>query len=377
MYNSVIVVTISLVAVSIVVLLLAQLFRQKKEVKPLSLRLGSVRRAQNNPVLSPLGHNDWEACGVFNPGAYADDTGTVHLVYRAVGTDGVSRIGYAKSLDGKTFDERHSYPIFFVENVRGLPMYRYDPVKFPSGGSWGGAEDPRLVRIGDTLYLTFNAFDGWDFIRIGMTSIKEKDFVAGKWDWKKPILISPEGEIHKNWVLFPEKINGKFAILHSISPEIRVDYRDSLEQIGKKEPPIKSPQGPRSATRDDVWDWKLRGPGCPPVKTDKGWLLLYHAIEKHEPDKYKIGVLLLDLNDPTKIIARSPAPLIAPQCWYEDDEKPGIVYVCGAVIRDDELYIYYGGGDKHTCVAHVPLHDVLNWLVSTEKNRTRKKTRVY
>lgn len=374
MYNSVIVVTISLVAVSIVVLLLAQLFRQKKEIKPLSLRLGSVRRAHNNPVLSPLGHNDWEACGVFNPGAYADDTGTVHLVYRAVGSDGVSRIGYAKSVDGKTFDERHSYPIFFVENVRGLPMYRYDPVRFPSGGSWGGAEDPRLVRIDDMLYLTFNAFDGWDFIRIGVTSIKEKDFVAGKWDWKKSVLISPEGEIHKNWVLFPEKINGKFAILHSISPHVQIDLVDSFDDLVKGKKKIKSVF---NRQEQETWDTWLRGVGCPPLKTNKGWLIFYHAVERHEPNKYKIGVLLLDLKDPTKIIARSPAPLIAPECWYENDGMPGIVYVCGAVIRDDELYIYYGGGDKHTCVAHVPLHDVLNWLVSTEKNRTRKKSRVY
>jgi predicted GH43/DUF377 family glycosyl hydrolase len=334
-----------------------------------SLTLHSLEKFDKNPIISPQAHNEWEACGVFNPAAYKDDNHNVHLLYRAIGTDGVSRLGYAQSPDGVNFDERTSYPVFFIENPRNISkgMQRFDPVMYPSGGSWGGTEDPRLVRIGDTLYLTFNAFDGWDFIRIGLTSILEKDFLAGKWNWKKPILISPTGEIHKNWVLFPEKINGKFAILHSISPNVMVDYRETLEDIGSKEPHIKSPVGPRSAKRENDWDWLIRGVGCPPIKTEKGWLVLYHAIEKHEGDKYKVGVLLLDLNDPSKVIARSPGPLLSPHCWYENDGKPGIVYTCGAVVRDGLLVVYYGGGDMHTCTAQAPLKDVLAWLVSTEK----------
>jgi predicted GH43/DUF377 family glycosyl hydrolase len=226
---------------------------QKSREKPFCLK-----KFHQNPVMSPQSHNEWEACGVFNPAAYKDDDHNVHLLYRAIGTDGVSRLGYSKSTNGINFEERGDYPVFFLENIRGLSdeRYRYDPVLYPSGGSWGGAEDPRLVRIEDTLYLTFNAFDGWDFIRIGVSSILEKDFIVGKWNWKKPILISPEGEIHKNWVLFPEKIDGKFAILHSISPDVLIDYRDSIEDIGKKESHIKSPVGPRTQKREN--DWKLK-----------------------------------------------------------------------------------------------------------------------
>ncbi len=336
---------------------------QKSREKPFSLK-----KFHQNPVMSPQSHNEWEACGVFNPAAYKDDDHNVHLLYRAIGTDGVSRLGYSKSTNGINFEERGDYPVFFLENIRGLSdeRYRYDPVLYPSGGSWGGAEDPRLVRIEDTLYLTFNAFDGWDFIRIGVSSILEKDFIAGKWNWKKPILISPEGEIHKNWVLFPEKIDGKFAILHSISPDVLIDYRESIEDIGKKESHIKSPVGPRTQKRENDWDWMLRGAGCPPIKTEKGWLVLYHAVEKHESEKYKVGVMLLDINNPSKVIARSPGPLLAPDCWYENDGKPGIVYVCGAVVREEMLLVYYGGGDMHACVAQAPLQDVLSWLVYTE-----------
>ena len=69
----------------------------------------------------------------------------------------------------------------------------------------------------------YTAFDGWGSVRIALTSIGLTDFLKKDWQWKKPTLISPPGEIHKNWVLFPEKINGKFAILHSISPDILID----------------------------------------------------------------------------------------------------------------------------------------------------------
>ncbi len=333
---------------------------QKSREKPFSLK-----KFHQNPVMSPQSHNEWEACGVFNPAAYKDDDHNVHLLYRAIGTDGVSRLGYSKSTNGINFEERGDYPVFFLENIRGLSdeRYRYDPVLYPSGGSWGGAEDPRLVRIEDTLYLTFNAFDGWDFIRIGVSSILEKDFIAGKWNWKKPILISPEGEIHKNWVLFPEKIDGKFAILHSISPTVQVDYIERLEDLSKGTKKIESKF---KRHERDSWDTWLRGAGCPPIKTEKGWLVLYHAVEKHESEKYKVGVMLLDINNPSKVIARSPGPLLTPDCWYENDGKPGIVYVCGAVVREEMLLVYYGGGDMHTCVAQAPLQDVLSWLVYTE-----------
>lgn len=358
-----IVLCIGVVGLSLVVMYFFGLVRRKKHEKPFTLE-----RYHKNPVMSPQQHNEWETCGVFNPAAYKDDEDVVHLLYRAIGNDGVSRFGYSKSSDGVTFlpEDRISHPVYFIESPRnmGATLKRYDPMMFPSGGSWGGAEDPRLVRIEDTLYLTFNAFDGWDFIRIAVTSIAEKDFVAGKWNWKKPMLISPFGEIHKNWVIFPEKINGKFAILHSISPHLQIDYVDRLEDLAQGKVKIKSVFKRHD---QETWDTWLRGAGCPPIKTEKGWLVLYHAIEKHDTNRYKIGVMLLDFNDPTKVISRSPGPLLTPECWYENDGKPGVVYVCGAVVREGALIVYYGGGDMHTCVAQAPLDDVLKWLVSTEK----------
>lgn len=325
-----------------------------------------LNKHSTNPMISPTPGSGWDEIGTFNPAAYVDDRGDVHLIYRAIGGDGVSRFGYATSADGITVGDKSPYPVFAMENPRKLsiaPIRKFDPVMYPSGGSWGGAEDPRMVKMGDKIYVTFSAFDGWDFIRIAVISIKEKDFLERKWKWSRPILISPEGEINKNWVLFPEKINGKFAILHNINPEIQIDYVDKLEELSTGSKKIKSRFGFGKYPRVS-WDTWVRGVGPSPIKTDKGWLVLYHATSGGE-GRYKIGAMLLDINNPEKVIARSAEPIMSPDEWYENDWKPGVVYACGAVIKDGKLLVYYGGGDKHVCVAEKNLDELLHWLLET------------
>jgi beta-1,2-mannobiose phosphorylase / 1,2-beta-oligomannan phosphorylase len=348
-----------------------------------------AKRHKQNPLISPSIENEWEYGGTFNPAAWHDENGNAHLIYRAIGIDGVSRLGYAMSENGESFD-RLPYPVFFMESPRLLNRNaekssktgsksnclldelatedkRYDPVMYPSGGSWGGCEDPRMVLIDDRFYVTFSAFDGWDFIRIALTTISKEDFLANRWKWSKPILISPENQINKNWVIFPEKIKGKFAILHSISPEIQVDYIDSLTDIVRGVKKIKSVFGAKKEREE--WDTWPRGVGAPPIRTKAGWLVLYHATDKTESHKYKLGAMILDIDNPQIVLMRSSQPILTPDEWYENDGKPGVVYVCGAVIQDDVLYIYYGGGDKHVCVAHMSVDKLLGWL---ENNNTVK-----
>lgn len=318
-------------------------------------------RSHKNPLLGPVGHHEWENHSVFNPAAVYLG-GRIHLLYRAIGGDGVSRVGYASSRDGFHFNERTIYPIFELTTNRPCfpSLRKYSPILYPSGGSWGGCEDPRITHLEDRAYLTFNAFDGWDFIRIGAVHLHERDFLKKFWKWSSPLLISPPGEIHKNWVLFPEKIGGKFAILHSITPEIQIDFVDRLEDLAHGACTVKSrfSKQPR-----DSWDTWLRGVGPPPIKTDKGWLVLYHAIEAKEPDRYKIGAMLLDSNDPKKVIAIAKGPLLAPETHYENNWKPGVVYTCGAVVKDGTLFIYYGGGDQTISVATAPLQEVLGGIL--------------
>jgi len=338
-----------------------------------------IKRHENNPALSPIPEHDWEARGAFNPAAALID-GRVHILYRAIGNDGVSRIGYASSSDGLNFDERLTYPVFSTINprLRCIPgrIYRYDPAIYTSGGSWGGCEDPRMVEIDNQIHVTFNAFDGWDFMRIGAISLNKNDFLNKKWRWNYPSLISPKGQRHKNWILFPEKINGKFAILHSLfgveEDEVRIEYTDNLNEL--KDRTFKSPDPHQMPNQKIAWHYRMRSVGAPPVRTNSGWLVFYQAMEESDPNRYKVGVMLLDLRDPTKIIARSPTPILEPDMDYENDWKPGIVYVSGALIKDDKIFIYYGGGDKHTCVAYAPLEKFLLDLKEGHRLSMSQKT---
>jgi beta-1,2-mannobiose phosphorylase / 1,2-beta-oligomannan phosphorylase len=327
-------------------------------------RPNQLERHEGNPIIEPREGNYWEMKATFNPGAiYADHR--VHLLYRAIGGDDISVLGYAASSDGVSFAERSGDPAYMPTAIKStVPAEEQKPLEpaYFSGGGWnGGVEDPRLTLIDDTVYLTYTAFDGWGSIRIALSSIALEDFLNKNWKWKKPTMISPRGEVHKNWVLFPEKIDGKFAILHSISPQILVDYVDDLNDFDEEEAVIRSKYSRVSNTGG--WDTWIRGAGPPPLKTKDGWLLLYHAMDLADPDRYKLGAMLLDLNDPTKVLYRSRGPILEPDFDYENRGlKSGVVYSCGAVIADGELYVYYGGADSVTCVAMANLEKFLHEL---------------
>ncbi len=362
---------IALVALSLAIIAIALSYiavRTKTRTKAIHRPYFFLERHINNPILSPQRIRVWEHGGTFNPAAVMDDEGIIHLLYRAIGADGISRIGHASSGNGKHFDTRSMYPVFeplpgfgLTDPQKAIGPTCYCPEFYTSGGGWGGSEDPRAVIIGERVFMTYVAFEGWHSVRIALTSILLDDLKKGRWNWKKPVLISPPGQPAKNWVIFPEPINGKFAILHSLVPKIQVEYVDSLNAISR---PINSQRshGPQPG-RKNFWDNRVRGAGPPPIKTKYGWLLLYHAQDDRQPDKYKIGAMILDSADPTKILYRSPQPILEPDAHYENDGKPGVVYASGAVVIGKNLAVYYGGGDKHVCIAETPLDNLLEWLV--------------
>lgn len=323
---------------------------------------GGLTRKIENPIIVPDDKNYWESEATFNPAALNDGE-KIHLLYRAVGRDSVSSIGHAASDDGVNFLERESEPAYWPrEKFEGVsnsrPTDQRPFLAYASGGGGnGGCEDPRLTVIGNTVYMIYTAFDGWGSVRLALSSIKLDDFKNQRWRWKKPILISKPGQIHKNWVLFPEKINGKFVLLNSVSPTISVNYFDNLDF--KDNEFVDSHFGGASG-RAYAWDNLIRGAGPPPIKTPYGWLLLYHAMDRRDPNRYKIGAMILDEKDPTKILYRSVRPILEPDMPYENEGyKAGVVYSCGAVVKDNELFIYYGGADKVSCVASVPLDKFL------------------
>jgi predicted GH43/DUF377 family glycosyl hydrolase len=288
-----------------------------------------------------------------------------------MGGDGISRIGYASSTDGIHFD-RLPYPVYSPDRGFGIPRVdrvygplSYSQTNYASGGGWGGVEDPRIVKLDDRAYMTFVAFDGWGFVRMALTSMPLPDFSHKSWAWKPAAFLSPPGEIHKNWVLFPDKINGKYAILHSITPKIKVEYIDSLESFDDENTYIHG--STRAGGRPEHWDKMVRGAGAPPIKTSEGWLLLYHGMDTAESHiGYKVGAMLLDLDDPTKVLFRANYPILIPNEWYENDWKPGVVIATGAVVVGDELIVYYGGGDKYVAAAKTNLRDFLRKLSAGE-----------
>jgi predicted GH43/DUF377 family glycosyl hydrolase len=345
--------------------------RLLRAVRAVSARLAQqkpyqLERHESNPIVEPRAGHYWEMKATFNPGAiYAD--GRVHLLYRALGGDDISVLGYAGSNDGVSFTERLDNPAYIPFTTKKTASREAQRVVVPaygSGGGWnGGCEDPRLTLIDGVVYLTYTAFDGWGSIRVALSSIALEDFLNKQWKWKKPAMISPPGEIHKNWVIFPEKINGKYAILHGITPDVLIAYVDSLDFDETTFIKSSRPSNDRVEFRKGVWDGWVRGVGPSPMKTSEGWLVLYHAIDERDPGRYKLGAMLLDANDPTKVLYRSAAPVLEPDFDYENQGfKPGIVYSCGAVIKDGELYVYYGGSDSVVCVAMARLDDFLNEL---------------
>ncbi len=330
-----------------------------------------VTKGETNPIISPNRRNGWEAWQTFNPGAILLDR-KVHFVYRAVGHDGISRFGYARSSDGFTVEKRLSYPIFEHSSTNGA----FSPFSFASGWRFGGAEDPRLTRVDseDVLYMTYTACEGG--LRVGLVSISIDDFLHERFRWRMPRLISPPHETHKNWVLFPQKIKGKYAILHSIHPDILIDYFDDLSEL----------DGHRfihscydTSAAESRWDSHVRGAGPPPLETKDGWLLFYHAIDNRDQGRYKIGAMLLDFKDPTHILYRLSRPILEPDESYENDGfKSGIVYASGAVVKDGMLLIYYGGSDTYVCVASAKLDAFLENLRNDtkphfERNVVKKK----
>jgi predicted GH43/DUF377 family glycosyl hydrolase len=355
---------------------------KKKIIKKRGIKSGKkkvagvqLKRSSSNPIIEPR-EFFWESKATFNPSAFYAD-GKVHLVYRAIGGDDSSVLGYAASSDGHNIDERPPYYIFRRDNNFNRTDHTMSPIDYVSGGGWnGGCEDPRLTLIDGIVYMIYTAFDGWGSVRIALTSIKLEDFQNKKWNWKKPVLISPPGQIHKNWVIFPEKIEKdgkkKYAILHGISPKVMIDYFDNMDELDGTHYVYSVHQdSPLWQMRDKL----IRGVGPAPIKTKYGWLVLYHKMDKHETHRYKLWAMILDSKDPTKILYNSNEAILEPDEWYENEGyKSGVVYSCGAVVKDGELFVYYGAADKVGAVATANLDEFLKELMksSTVKLKSHK-----
>ena len=313
-------------------------------------------RAAANPILQPRASCRWESLAAFNAAAIVLDD-RVHLLYRAIGDDGISTFGYASSSDGIQIQERSDVPVYTHGSASTFAAESGSAYR--SGMSHGGCEDPRITRVGGRLYMTYTAFDGRNPPSVALTSIDVDDFLQQRWSWSAPVPISSPGEAHKNWVLFPDRIDGRYALLHGISPSVQIEYLDDLDfRCGAVLSRYACSGEPGS------WDNRLRGVGPPPIRTPAGWLVLYHAMDERDPGRYKVGAMLLDIEDPRRVLGRLAHPLLEPDACYENEGcKRGVVYVCGAVLLGEDLVVYYGGADTVLCVATVPFARLLEQIV--------------
>lgn len=286
-----------------------------------------MERYLGNPILRPIQAHGWESREVFNPAAIYLN-GKVHLLYRAMGNDNVSRIGYANSTDGFHIDERLSMPVL-------VPRAKCEK---------DGCEDPRITQIDDQLIIAYTALREYGHLQvyqIALTSIQKEDFLKKKWHWTPRKLPFP-GIRNKDGVIFPEKINGKYVMLHRIEPDICIGFSDDLVHWCD----MMSIMRPRAKG----WDNSKIGVGGPPIRMKDYWLVIYHGVSVDR--LYSLGVVLLDVNHPERVLYRSSKPILAPQLEYERFGKvPNVVFSCGNVVIDDTLFLYYGAADSVICVA--------------------------
>lgn len=320
--------------------LLAKLLRSDHRV--------TLTRGRHNPIITPIPEHSWEAKATFNPAAIYLD-GKVHLLYRAMSTENTSVLGYATSRDGIHIDYRAQEPVY-------MPRESFEQKSIPGGNS--GCEDPRLTKIGGTMYMLYTAFDGKNHPRVALTWIPAKDFIQERWVWAKPVLLSSPDAPDKDACIFPGKIRGRYFLIHrngddidsAFSPTLHFDGRTWMEEYRWIFP------------RAGMWDSKKVGIAAPPIKTKKGWVLFYHGVSA-EDNVYRVGAILLERTDPITIIARSDEPLFEPETAYErGGQMPNVVFPCGTVLLGDEFFLYYGGADTVVGVATAKVDAVLAHL---------------
>lgn len=309
---------------------------------------GPLVRFSGNPILTPIAEHWWESKYVLNAGSLRLGE-NVYLFYRAVGDDDVSRIGLAITKNGFTIEERIPSPVFVPADHTELK----------------GCEDPRVVLLDGEIYMLYTAYDGAT-AQIALASISREDFLKRRWEgWRRHGMAFP-GFWNKDAILFPAKFNGKYAMYHRIAPSIWLTYADRLSCPWPPEE-HRIVIGPRSGM---MWDAFKIGAGTQPLRTRYGWLIIYHGVDYAQV--YRLGVLLVALDDPGRVLYRSPNAILEPAMDYElgkpgESWVPNVVFTCGAVPREDkeildaedEILVYYGGADTVIGVATARVGDLL------------------
>jgi len=290
------------------------------------------RRYERNPIIEnkdiPYVSNT-----VFNPGAckFKDE---ILLLLRVEDREGISHLTIARSKDGFVFTVDDGP---FMESGKEGDFKIYEAY---------GIEDPRITQFSDGIYYIMYTAHSPYGPRLGIA--KTKDFKS-----VERIGIVSETS-NKDGALFSDKIKGEYVRIDRPDDEnIWVSYSPDLKYWGKSRVLL----GPKSGE----WDAHKIGGGPPPIKTEKGWLLIYHGVRMTASGGlYRVGVGLLDLENPEKVLGVSGGFLLGPKEHYERVGDVGnVVFPCGAIIEHDKVKLYYGAADSCICVATASLSDLI------------------
>ncbi len=332
-----------------------------------------LTRYSEDPILAPNPDNDWENLVTANPAAWLDEeTGKVQMLYRASGNDRehVVHLGLAESEDGFNFTRVSDTPAMSplpgtvdggcIEDPRlvkidGWYYLTYASRPFPNGQYWYGGEDRYHCPPHDGLPMPFNINN---IVSCLAFSKDLRNWIRGG------IITNPEHHDH-DVILFPEKINGRYYYLNR--PDLfGPEYGCEVPSIWlcDTDNPLRL-QNPRVlAVPQYDWEGRKVGANNPPLKTEHGWLVIYHGVGL---DKYyRLGALLLDLENPDKVIARTREPIFEPEAWYELEghhNYKGVVFPCGNVVKDGNLIVYYGGADKYIGAAYCNMDEFMSSLL--------------
>lgn len=301
------------------------------------------QRHPNNPILSV---EDWpyKANSVFNAAAAELDGETV-LLARVEDFRGISHLTTAVSDDG-------------VGNwrINGEPTLKPQPKEYPEE-LWG-IEDPRITRIEEMnkWAICYTAYsEGGPLVSLAMTD----DFKS--FERVGPVM-PPED---KDAALFPMKFNGLWAMLHRPVPKslllgahIWISFSPNLRHWGEHKEVIHARQG-------GWWDANKIGLCAPPMETEQGWLILYHGVKTTASGSiYRLGLVLLDLQNPTKVIRRTDEWIFGPKASYErEGDVDDVVFPCGWIKRGDKIFMYYGAADSRMCLATADFGEVVEFIL--------------
>ena len=301
------------------------------------------QRHPGNPILSV---DDWpyKANSVFNAAA-AEVNGKILLLARVEDFRGMSHLTVATSDDG-------------INNwqIERTPSLKPEPQKYPEE-LWG-IEDPRITWLEELnkWVICYTAYSkGGPLVSLAMTS----DFKS--FNRMGPVM-PPED---KDAALFPVKFKGLWAMLHRPVPKslllgahIWISFSPNLKHWGEHQEIIQAREG-------GWWDANKIGLCAPPMQTEEGWLILYHGVRTTVSGSiYRLGLALLDLENPAKLIRRTDEWIFGPKAHYErEGDVDDVVFPCGWIKKKDTVFIYYGAADSRICVATADFNELVDFVL--------------